>query len=381
MAPATPWEGSRQEAQTSVAVGPSSALVLPVRAWTAPGCQLTAAPPTAGAGRIQEAPAERKPPQKTPFGVGPAWPAARGIPGCLDDLCWPEPAPVELRPVDRERVPHDRPREAPLEVSMLFQARPCQPIAHRFERLPSERALAPALTVLRLWRRIPTRVAVPLAALLLLIPLGAVLWSSVRESVRQRATVTIDEGFAAGLQRWTAGASDWSRDPASFVEVGSLALLTPSLRMSDYRLEFMGEIGRQSLAWVFRARDTENYYAMKIVVLESGPLPTLALVHYRVLGGEAGPAVQVPLRVMLHSGRPLRVQMRAQGADFTTFIEQQQVDFWSDDRFPSGGVGFFSEKGSRARLYWVKVTHQADLLGRLCSYFAPNDPSKDGSWK
>ena len=37
-----------------------------------------------------------------------------------------------------------------------------------------------------------------------------------------------------------------------------------------------------------------------------------------------------------------------------------------DDRLRAGGVGFFSEAGEHARLYWVKVSNNTDWLGRLC---------------
>jgi len=58
--------------------------------------------------------------------------------------------------------------------------------------------------------------------------------------------------------------------------------------------------------------------------------------------------------------------------DFSTSIEGQLVDHWRDDRLEKGGVGFYAEAGERARLYWVKLSHQDDFVGRLCSYMYPN---------
>lgn len=234
---------------------------------------------------------------------------------------------------------------------------------------------------MRLWKRIPRGLVIPLGVVLPLVLLAAVLWSPVRESVRRRAAVVVEEDFSSGMGRWTAGAADWSRDPAGSVQIGSLAVLRPSLRMAEYRLEFMGEIERQSLAWVFRAQDADNYYVMKIAVLQPGPLPTLAIVRSRVLLGRETPLGQVPLRVRLYNDTPFNVRMRISGSDFTTFISDQQVDFWVDDGLRTGGAGFFCEKGSRARLYWVKLAHQDDLVGRLCSYLAPSTLSNDGSWR
>jgi len=308
-------------------------------------------------------------------------PTGASVPGCVTDLLWPHVLRVEPPPRDVASAALNQPREVPLPPSVLLQARPILPIRHRFERLPPEPQFVPALSVARVWKRIPRRLIVALAAVVLVALVGSALWNAMRESVRQRAAVVLNEDFSTGMWRWTAGTADWSRDPAGFVEVGSLALLGPSLRMTDYRLEFMGEIERQSLAWAFRAQDPDNYYAMRIAVLQAGPLPSLALLRSRIVLGQEVPLGQVPLRVILYNNAPFRVQMRISGSDFTTFVNNQQVDFWSDDRFPAGGVGFFCEKGGRARLYWIKITHQDDLMGKLCSYLAPNDISKNGSWK
>ncbi len=58
------------------------------------------------------------------------------------------------------------------------------------------------------------------------------------------------------------------------------------------------------------------------------------------------------------------------------------VDSWSEPRLRQGGVGFFTARGEESRLRWVQVTHQYDMLGRLCAYLAPyNIPSTNGSWQ
>ena len=66
-----------------------------------------------------------------------------------------------------------------------------------------------------------------------------------------------------------------------------------------------------------------------------------------------------------------RIQVDARGGDFTIMAQGQVVDFWSDNRLQHGGVGFFCNRGERARLRWVEVSHQYDALGRLCAYLAP----------
>jgi hypothetical protein len=62
--------------------------------------------------------------------------------------------------------------------------------------------------------------------------------------------------------------------------------------------------------------------------------------------------------------------VEVKGNRVITSIEGQEVDRWIDDMLPSGGVGFFSEPGERARLYWMKLAANDDLLGRICAYFS-----------
>jgi hypothetical protein len=52
------------------------------------------------------------------------------------------------------------------------------------------------------------------------------------------------------------------------------------------------------------------------------------------------------------------------------------VDFWRDDKLKAGGFGFFSDTGERARVYWMKLSHQDDFIGRVCAYFGPMDVDK-----
>ena len=41
----------------------------------------------------------------------------------------------------------------------------------------------------------------------------------------------------------------------------------------------------------------------------------------------------------------------------------------------------FASRGEESRLRWLNITHQYDMLGRLCAYLAPyNIPTTDGSW-
>lgn len=252
-----------------------------------------------------------------------------------------------------------------------------QPVTVTFEVPPAPPVWAPLLEV---WKQLPSWLRAAAVTLVGFGVLSFLLWlaagEAVGEQLRQRAAIEISEDFRGGLAAWTGArdwSSTWSRNPSGYVEVGQLALLRPTRRLSDYQFEFLGQITNKSLGWVYRAGDLENYYAMKLTLVKPGPLPSVVLVRYAVVGGREQQRVQIPVRVVVHNQAPVRVRFEAKGDAFTTWISGQIVDFWRDDRFSRGAVGFFGEKDDRPQIYWIRVSHQNDFLGKLCAYLAPSD--------
>jgi hypothetical protein len=200
---------------------------------------------------------------------------------------------------------------------------------------------------------------------------------SFRQALQSRAAFHLEHDFSQGLDGWYGGrdwARTWVREPGGgYTVVGQLALYRPSQQFTDYRLEFFGQVGRQSIGWVYRAADLQNYYAAKLVVTKPGPMPAMALLRYQVIDGQETGSVRVPVQIMLHNGRPYRIRQDVDQDGFTTSIDNQVVDFWTDDRLRTGGVGFFGEKGDTPHLYWMKLTHHEDFWGKLCAAIVPND--------
>jgi hypothetical protein len=198
--------------------------------------------------------------------------------------------------------------------------------------------------------------------------------SRVRQALASRATLELANDFHSGKSFWDgtkAGwGGGWQRHPDGFVRPGALALFSPTLHLTDYRMEFMAQIESKSVGWVFRAHDVGNYYAMKLHVLEPGLRPVMSVVRYPVVNGKRGRRVEIPLPVMMHNNTPYRVAVEVRGNQFVASVEGETVDTWTDDALKTGGVGFFSDTGERARLYWMKVTNNDDLLGHLCAYLA-----------
>jgi len=196
----------------------------------------------------------------------------------------------------------------------------------------------------------------------------------VMSRISRRAAINIQDDFRSGLSQWTGSpgwADSWSYDGTGFARPGHMALLSGSLPMADYRLEFLGQIEKKAMAWVFRAADAHNYYATKLVETNPGPAAKYFIVRYAVLGGRERLRIQLPLPVTGRAKTMFHVREEIRGAQFTTYLDGRLVDTWSDSSLARGGVGFFADPGETAYIRWVDVAYQDDPLGRLCSYLAP----------
>jgi hypothetical protein len=199
-------------------------------------------------------------------------------------------------------------------------------------------------------------------------------WKNLNETISDRAAVAYSDDFRSGLDAWESRSNltrTWSYDASGFVRPGPLAVFKPTVDLTDYRFAFLEEIDQKAMGWAFRAQDLNNYYAMKLVVVRPGPLPLVHLVRYAVINGKEGSRVDKPLPMTVRTDMLYRIEVTARGGDFTIMAQGQVVDFWSDNRLQHGGIGFFCNRGERARLRWVEVSHQYDALGRLCAYLAP----------
>ncbi len=210
-------------------------------------------------------------------------------------------------------------------------------------------------------------------------------WTNVKQTVLDRAAIALDEDFRSGLDDWWGrgdATAEWSFDATGFVRPTTLALYRPSMGLTDYQMQFLGVIDKQALSWVVRAADYDNFYVIKLEMLKSGPLPTIGVTRYAVVNGKADARGDTLARIDARGDQLYRVKVDVRGDDFTLTVQGQMVDSWSEPRLKRGGIGFFSAKGEESRLRWVQVTHQYDMLGRLCAYLAPyNGPGGGGSFQ
>ena len=195
--------------------------------------------------------------------------------------------------------------------------------------------------------------------------------------------MALDEDFRSGLDSWASpggSTTEWSFDQTGFVRPGPLALYRPSVSLRDYQAQFLGLIDKKALSWVVRASDFENFYVVKLEVAKPGPMSSLSLTRYAVINGKAQDRHDVNIPITVGSDTLYRVRMDVRGSDFTVEVQDQIADSWTETRLPRGGIGFFTASGEASRLRWVQITHQYDMLGRLCAFLAPYDTT-NGSWQ
>jgi hypothetical protein len=190
--------------------------------------------------------------------------------------------------------------------------------------------------------------------------------------IQSKTAGTLRDDFHTGLGGWEgfrSSSADWSLTGGE-VRPASLRLWKPSSSLSNYELEFMGQIDHKSLDWAFRAADLHNYYATKLVMNRPGPLPNAGLVRFVVLDGRERERVELPLPLTIERGVDYRVRVSVRGNRFLTSVNGQLISSWLDSRISRGGVGFFSEDGESSVLKWVSVSERDSFLARVVSHFS-----------
>jgi hypothetical protein len=207
---------------------------------------------------------------------------------------------------------------------------------------------------------------------------------NIKRAVAERAGVALNEEFRMGLDDWhTRGdlAAGWSFDRNGFVKPVALAFYKPSMSLTDYDAQFLGLIDKKALSFVARAKDFDNYYVIKINITKPGPIPSIGVTRYAVVNGTPQDRVDTAVPVNARPDMLYRVGLNVRGDSFVLTLQGQIADSWTEPRLKQGGIGFFASKGEESRLRWVQVTHQYDMLGRLCAYLAPQNISNtNGSW-
>jgi hypothetical protein len=153
---------------------------------------------------------------------------------------------------------------------------------------------------------------------------------------------------------WVEG---WAGDPSGLHAGRQITIYRPSLKLSDYRLEFKASMDSKSIGWVFRASDPNNYYAMKLMTVSSGLSPKVALFKYLVAAGRQTQVGRVPIELAVGLDTVFDVRVDVRGPQFTTYLQGQQVDSWTDDQLKTGGAGFLNEREESGKVKSVAIRY------------------------
>jgi len=195
-------------------------------------------------------------------------------------------------------------------------------------------------------------------------------WQMLRQRIATRAQVDLFDDFSQGLDAWARGenrVSNWSYDKNGFVNVGALSLFEPSLLLRNYDLDALVQIETKGVGLAFRANSLRNYQVARLRLEGSGAMPMMALERYAVLSGHAARPVVTRFPQHFQPDTMYRVHLEVRGDAFALYIQGNLMDYWSDSRLASGGVGLFCSPGEHARVAWVRVSHNTDSVGRMCS--------------
>jgi hypothetical protein len=173
-----------------------------------------------------------------------------------------------------------------------------------------------------------------------------------------------------GLGAWQSGqaiASSWSYDKNGFVNPGDLSFFKPSMHLTDYDLDALVQIEAKGLGLVFRAASARSYQVAELQVEGAGPMPSLAVTRYTMIAGRPLRAVRTQYPKHFLADTLYRVHLEVRGDTFSLYIQGNLADYWADPRLTGGGIGIFCSPGEHARVAWIRISHNTDSLGRMCS--------------
>ena len=255
-------------------------------------------------------------------------------------------------PSSRSRpVFHERPVSAPSSSSegLRAQSHAIAPSTAAEQPIPKFCSLSPSFLSRVRQASLGTKLLLTAAAL---AGLAVPIWQhfgSTRQAAPQIQTATKTGG--------------WVREPVTKLDAGfnharELVVYRPSLKATDCRFEFNWRLDTPSVGWVFRAKDTANYYAMRIKLLKPGPSPTLSVEHFAVYRGTEG-AHSEKVLVLSRNDPVLHIRMEIAGPSFTLYIGETAADYWTDTKLAVGGLGFFQEWHQGSDVEWVRMSFAA----------------------
>ncbi len=186
--------------------------------------------------------------------------------------------------------------------------------------------------------------------MLLAMAISAVLFFTIANTTRLPtpfAAAASEAGppLEVGLAGWIPGFATPGRSQG-----GRVSVLRGSQKLTDFRLEFRGQIVSKAFGWVVRAKDAKNFYVMKLEIVKPIPESKGVLTRFAVIDGQEESRVQVPLAMPLRPNAVYNIRVDALGSTLTTWFQGQQIDRWVAPQIQAGGVGLYTELGDRGTL-------------------------------
>jgi hypothetical protein len=258
----------------------------------------------------------------------------------------PHPKPIpEIKKVET-RPPDPKPAEPKPVAKKVEPKQPSQPVPYTSPDLG-----LPSLSMENsgnFWSRLPAAAKAGLALALVGAVIGVAMLGGKGKSAGAAEPQVVEAGtpLPAADSGWI---TDWGAEPG-VRKLHDISVLRPSMSLSDYRIEFQAQIETKALGWIYRAKDGRNYYVSRLEVVKPGLDPVVSLVRFAVINGEEQARSQFPLTMKLHVDTLYKIRMDAVGDHFTTYVQGQKVDDWTDARIHTGGVGLYNERGERMSL-------------------------------
>ena len=277
----------------------------------------------------------------------PSTPALRPLPVKLQAA--PEvPAPEKEVPAPQKTEEKIQKTNAPKVPASIVPA-----VNPRAESSAASEASIPSLRLEATesaWSKLSTGLKFGVAAALV-VGLSGIAYLVTRgngKAVNEAPVViTSPSAVATGVAISGGWIDDWANSALSRRHI---SVLSGSTKLSDYRLEFQAQIQTKAIGWIFRGQNPRNYYVTKLEIVTPGLEPSIALVHFAVVDGHDENRVAVPLPMKVRVDTIYKIRFDAFGNRFTTWVQDQKIDEWTDSRFGSGGVGFFSERDEQAAM-------------------------------
>jgi chemotaxis protein histidine kinase CheA len=205
------------------------------------------------------------------------------------------------------------------------------------------------------WANIPLGLkAVVLIAVIAGVGFGAYKFSGKSGAGEKAGQVSKSKPVFVPMSGVGGWSPNWGGE-ASKSSGRSISLFRSSAQHADYRIEFEGQIENKAFGWIFRAKDPQNYYAYKVEVVKPGLQALVALARFSVVGGVESQKHYTLLEKPVRPGASFSVRMDARGSEFTTWINDQLIEVWQDNKINTGGVGLFNEKDERAQVRKVQI--------------------------